>query len=99
MPEGFGYYTENKENVDAFLNGTYMIPPVTDQYAEEFIEALSMPNAIHRKDTITLSVTLKEHKSALKKNKCQQHISLMPLLMSTINFPYLMSPLTFLTIK
>ena len=42
----FGYFADNKDNVDEFLNGTYMIPTGTDQYPEEFIKALATPNSI-----------------------------------------------------
>ena len=46
-----------------------MIPPGTDKYAEEFIAALEMPNLICWKDTITLSDSPEEYKSAWKKQK------------------------------
>ena len=44
--QDFGYCADNKENVNTVLYGTYVIPPGTDKYAEEFIAALKMPPSI-----------------------------------------------------
>ena len=65
----FGYFADNKENVDVVLNRTYVIPPGIDQYAKEFIETLGMPNFIQRKNPITLLVTSEEHKKRLEKTE------------------------------
>ena len=65
----FGYCSDNKVNVYAVLDRTYVIPPGTDKYAEEFIAALEMTTSIRCKEKITLSVSPEEHKSTWKKQK------------------------------
>ena len=65
----FGYCADNKVNVDAILDRMYMIPPVTEKYAKEFIAALEMPTSIWCKEKNTLFVSPEEHKSAWKKQK------------------------------
>ena len=47
--QDFGYCTDNKNNVEAVLNGTYVCNPATDKYAKEFIKALKMPDSIREK--------------------------------------------------
>ena len=39
MLQEFGYCADNKVNVNSVLDETYVIPPGTDKYAEEFIAA------------------------------------------------------------
>jgi len=67
--QDFRYCADNKVNVDAVLDRTYVIPPGTDNYAKEFIAALEMPTSIQCKEKITLTVSPEEHKSTWKKQK------------------------------
>ena len=66
-----------------------MIPLVTDNHAEEFIEALGMPNSILCKDTITLSVSLEEHKSTRRKEKALTAWQIYSLLPQTLQICYI----------
>ena len=93
----FGYCTNNKENVDAILNGMYVIPPRIDKYAEEFIEAIEMPNSIYCKDTITLSVSPEEQKSVWKKQNASTTCKSIALHMNITNPLYLMTPSIYMT--
>lgn len=60
--QDFRYCADNKINVDAVLNGTYIVPPGTDQYVKEFIKTLSLPEFIWAKNTINLLVMPEEQK-------------------------------------
>ena len=65
----FGYCADNKVNVSAVLDGTYVIPPGTDKYTKEFNSALEMPTSIRCNEKITLFVSPEEHKRTWKKQK------------------------------
>ena len=65
----FGYCADNRNNVEAVLNGTYECPPGTDKYAIEFIKMLKMPEPIRNRKTIDLVVTPEQHKQGWKKQK------------------------------
>ena len=75
----FGYCEDNRTNVKAVLNGTYVCPPTTDKYAKEFIKMLKMPEPIRNRKTIDLVVTPEQHKQGWKKQKANvacDHFSL-----------------------
>ena len=55
--QDFGYCTDNKTNVKAVLNGTYICHPTTDKYAKEFIKALKIPASIRERGTFNLKIT------------------------------------------
>ena len=65
----FGYCADNRTNVEAVLNGTYVCPPTTDKYAKEFIKTLKMPESIRNRETVDLVVTPEQHKQGWKKQK------------------------------
>ena len=65
----FGYYADNKTNVEAVLNETYVCPPTTDKYAKEFIKMLKMSESIRNQETVDLVVTSGQHKQGWKKQK------------------------------
>ena len=60
--QDFGYCADNKDNVEAVLNGTYECNPATDEYAKEFIKALKMPDSIRERSTVNLNITPAQHK-------------------------------------
>ena len=59
----FGYLA-SEENAKKVLEGTYVPPEGTCQYAVEFIETLKMPISIRNLERVGLEVTEKQNKEA-----------------------------------
>ena len=64
--QDFGYCADNKDNIEAVLNGTYVYNPATDEYAKEFIKALKMPDSIRERGTVNLKISPAQHKEGWK---------------------------------
>ena len=60
--QDFGYCADNKTNVEAILNQTYICPLIIDKYAKEFINGLKMPDPIREIGTVDLKITPAQHK-------------------------------------